>query len=102
MLITIRLCLEISCFNQWKAELFSYVISLVNRYPRLMTGICQMIDRSYQVIDRSYQIPFQNLNLSSLHEKTNPLQIVRSSIFNHTECQSGMQNNHFQSKDWVH
>ena len=42
----------------------------------------QMIDRSYKAIDRSYRIQLQNLNLSSLHDKTNSLQILRSNFFN--------------------
>ena len=41
----------------------------------------QMIASSYQEIDKSYQVQSQNLNWSSLPDKTNPLQILRCDLF---------------------
>ena len=83
--ILIRLCLEISCFDQWSAKLFSYAISLVSSfrviwYPRWMTGIIRWLTGLIWWL--TGHIRYSH---SSLHDKTSPLilQVLRS-LFSNT------------------
>ena len=74
--VLIRICF---CYNQRRAKIFSYAISLVNSnwYQRAMTGIIRWLTGLIRWLTGHIRY--------SLHDKINPLQILISVFFSNTQ-----------------